>query len=916
MERMMSDNPVSLRAQYFTRHWQLWASLHHFLSAPLLRELLVVIVEQVSSRSLAFGDLFDDAVSASHAEMATWLLRLRDVNDELSSYLQRRIHSILWQQDTTCYVPTDHALAKQLEAANALETALQFGVFDFSVLRLQWRNVQAQLPTAGLQESFSFFKDALIEAGQKLSSALEGPAVASFDILLKAIPAPLDSVVAKHLGDLYADIDDWVGSTQLYKQAAHRIQKPLSGWSGLRVSLRPLIVQSQASALRRLRGAESAETRLSSLQKVAARRNPLLVANASFDARSFYHQASESIRPAPAHYTFALLPPPLLLGSQDLSAPLRSWLDGDRREASVHFWAVLRRQIALGSTMETRTTKALYARSLVDRLEDQNVEQCSEDEFYLAVRLLIESGDLKAAKAIRWHESLVNRFVNEALLEAIEQCASRYEADSRGRRSVLVPLFSSWCFLLPSEKVGLAQPMLSSLVQIVRAGEASSMGFRNAAIEGLEALTVIAKRRPELRSFASAEVTEAMVAMLNDRSYWNLHPAALDASIAFCDALNEQQLRSLVNCVLALADQLSEKSQNWLLLGATLRFLISRPVKMLSQANSSFGRRIVATILRFGAQEGVEGPRILFYLHDFDSALLRDESVAKSLVEPIADLRRRVHQINSSNVSEHILALLIAPQISGQDGVKDAVDSLRDLLGAALAPKAMTIGLPNAYQPILQLATNRAQTARELNLSSQTFDSWIRPLLPLVASLWERAENQPSLFAPFRIPPTDLPNAVVVHNWVYASLALATTLDYKSEMLSALDRAANNLSLVSAITLGKSTRSLNPSDPEPVNIGSIQAEGRQTYYDNLGRRLAYLQLLDGEQKREFCKTLLTLCFRHGPRAIDAAVILEAIRCNLLQPIADGEERHYMRRLDSDRETKLAIEPLLSPYISN
>ncbi len=37
----MSDNLISLRAQHFTRHWQLWASLHHFLSAALFRELLV-----------------------------------------------------------------------------------------------------------------------------------------------------------------------------------------------------------------------------------------------------------------------------------------------------------------------------------------------------------------------------------------------------------------------------------------------------------------------------------------------------------------------------------------------------------------------------------------------------------------------------------------------------------------------------------------------------------------------------------------------------------------------------------------------------------------------------------------------------------------------------------------------------------
>jgi hypothetical protein len=912
----MSDNLVDLRGQQFARHWQLWASVHHLLSAPVLRELLVVIVDQVSAQSQTFADLFDDTLSSSQVDMASWLVRPRDTEDDLSHYLQRRVHSILWQHDTTWNAPDDPASGKPSEGAAALEAALQVGTFDFSVVRVQWSHLQPRLHLAGLQESFACFKNTLIELGKKLSSPLEAPPIASFDELWPVIPPPLDALVAKHVGDLYADIDDWLSAEELYKRAAHRIQKPPHGWSGVRGSLRPSIVQSQAAALRRLRGAKAAEAKLSSIQTAVIRRNPLLVANASYDARCFHYRATDTFLPAPASYTFALLPPPLLLGSQDLSSPLRSWLSGERRDASVHFWAVLRRQIALGSTMEARETKALYARSLIDRLDDRTVEDCSEDEICLAVRLLIESGDAKAAKSIRWHEVLVSRFVNEGLLQTAERCASRYERDSSERRRVLVPLLSSWCILLPLERANLAEPMLKSLVRMIRTDEISDRDSGNSALESLEALTLIANRRPELRTCASVELTQAIISVLSNRSYWNIHAPALGTSIAFCDALEERELRSLATCVLDLAERLPEKSQNWLLIGTSLQFLTSRPVKALYQADTALGQRIVAVILRFGVQEGVEAPRTLFYLHDFDPALLRDDTVATSLVEPVASLRRRVHQINSSNVSEHILALLIAPAISGLEGVKDAVDSLGELLSAALAPRPMTIGLAGAYQAVLQLAAKREEIARSLNLSSETIDAWIRPLVPLITRLWERAAHEPSLFAPFRLPPTDRPDAVVVHNWVYASLALATALNCKEEMLAAIDRAAGNGLLESAVTLGKSTRSLDPSDSEPISMESIQSESRQTYYDNLGRRLAYLQRLEGEPRDTFCKTLLTLCFRHGPKAIDAAVILEATRFELLPPMTGGDERDYLQRLNSNREARLAIEPLLIPFISN
>jgi hypothetical protein len=480
----------------------------------------------------------------------------------------------------------------------------------------------------------------------------------------------------------------------------------------------------------------------------------------------------------------------------------------------------------------------------------------------------------------------------------------------------MVHVFRSWCVLLAPEQVDAARAMMISLAQVAKEGPASVMQSHNLGGESLEALTFIAGRRPEWRQGACAEVATAILEKLTNRAYWNAHSVAIETAIAFADAFSPDQLRGLVDSVLDLTDQMPTKSQHWLLLRAALTLLISSPVKLLAALEESIGRRIVTTILRFGEIDAVESPRMLFYLHDFNPKLLNDESLASRLANNVADLRRRARQTNSSNVSANILALLLVPAISGREGVKDAIDSLGQVVNIAIAPRSVSIGLQSAYQVLMRLANHQSQIASDLALDISEFKMWVQPLLPLIIALWQRAQAHAAIFATFSLPPNERPNSVVVHNWAYASLAFAGTLDAADDMNRALNQAATNPLLSNAISLGKSTRSLIRSDLELLDIGAIQEENSQAFYDNLGRRLACLRLFEYEKQQALCKALLTQCFKHGPKILDAAVILAATRSDLGEFITSRDHVNYVRKLDNDRDVKLAIEPLLAPFISN
>ena len=283
--------------------------------------------------------------------------------------------------------------------------------------------------------------------------------------------------------------------------------------------------------------------------------------------------------------------------------------------------------------------------------------------------------------------------------------------------------------------------------------------------------------------------------------------------------------------------------------------------------------------------------------------------IADKLQGPIVQVRQRSLQSNSSNAVMNIQALLIAPAISGRDGVSDALTGLANVLKSASAQRA-SIALPEAYESLLLLANERERIAEDLSLDLSEFRSWLAPLIPLVANLWIRAKERPDLFANFSLPPATVPNPVIVHNWAFASMVFAESLGEDDQILAALTNAMTQPMLQNSIALARATRSVADKSIE-IDPEEIRKENRETFYSALGRRLVVLQRLDEERGREVCSALLDQCFCLGPQDLDAAVILSAARLNFAASLVQ-EEHHsdYVKRMGKNRVLRLALIPLL------
>jgi hypothetical protein len=309
-----------------------------------------------------------------------------------------------------------------------------------------------------------------------------------------------------------------------------------------------------------------------------------------------------------------------------------------------------------------------------------------------------------------------------------------------------------------------------------------------------------------------------------------------------------------------------------------------------------------------GVQQKSDHARVLFYLYDFDSSLLRDGSVVDKLRNSVVQVRHRSLQSNSSDSVENIQALLIAPMISGRDGVRDALAGLAKILQSASESRT-SIALPGAYASLLLIANQDKKIADDLSLDLNEFRSWLTPLISLVANLWIQAKGRPSLFAPFSLPPATVPNPVIVHNWAFASIVFAESMRQGDQILAALSDAMTQPMLQSSIALARATRSVAETSVE-ADPGEIRKENRDTFYSALGRRLVVLQRLDDEHGREVCRALLDQCFRQGPRDLDAAVLLSAARLGMGASIAQTDHSDYVKRMGNSRDLRLALIPLL------
>ncbi len=899
----MANDSANPRERHFADNWLAWAALRHFLPANLVRELAYVIVGQMSGGTLSISQLFDETLTAGPGWVYSWLLQPRETHTPLGEYLQRTVRAIAWQNDVEVGVSSGISALPGVIKPSALEKAIRLGTADLS-----WPEQALKELHVTDQRSISVLSQAITTARGTFESSSPEAFFHAIVPPLASIEDPLAVIIVKHLGDLCADADAWDKASGLYEEAASRLSKQIdSVWNELASSLRAIITQSRASAIRTLKSTDAAADFLSNeLAAATIKDAPLLLANASYDAL-VASLASVDKRATPDRPA-ALLLPPLLQATHSPSSALQAWLEGDIRDSQRSFWALLRRQIALGLATESRITKALYARSVLDGLVADIARNRQPESFQMAIRLLLESGNSASVAKIRWNEQLIDAYVDKSCVDFVISHAKKHPGSDAERQRVVVELFQHWAELTLPDRLNVAECMLKYVAALARESSTSLLESQNLGGRSLEVLHYVAQKRPELRKGVASEVAEAVIRKLSVPAFWKAREAAFATAEDYGDVFLPDQLRATIGATLDLLAKTDPAAGAWPIVRPALTFLVSDPVKRLSRSTPELGQRIVEMVLRFGVQQETEYARVLLYLHDFDPALLRDASVANKLRDPVIQVRHRSLQSNASNAVENIEALLLAPMVSGRDGVHDALDGLARILKSASEPNP-SMALPFAYDPLLLLANEQGKIADDISLSLESFRSWLSPILELVITLWLQAKDRPLLFAPFSLPPPTRPNSIIVHNWAYASILFAESLQQGERLFAALAAARTQPALADPVALARATRSVAGNETK-VDPAEMRTENRDTFYSVVGRRLVLLQNVDEERGREICEALLDQCFRQGPRDLDAAVFLSASRLNLGAYVTQTDRSDYMKRLENNRDLRLTLVPIL------
>ncbi len=248
-----------------------------------------------------------------------------------------------------------------------------------------------------------------------------------------------------------------------------------------------------------------------------------------------------------------------------------------------------------------------------------------------------------------------------------------------------------------------------------------------------------------------------------------------------------------------------------------MRLLVEPAVRDQVRGWSEITKRILEQIFRFGLEQDSEQSRILFYLYDFDRALLQQPTVLARLAPTVEHIYRGAEQVTSSNVTESIDALLLAPMLSRETGVRLALSSLSHLLD--VGARAPAIAFSHAYNSVLLVVDQRG-ALREQFTAAAEYDRLEVDLLDRMARLWEAARERPLLFAPFALPPKTKPDPIVVHNWAFASLRLASTVGVAPKIEAALRAASGNPELSGAIALARAARATTVQHPGRGSRGS------------------------------------------------------------------------------------------------
>lgn len=906
----MSENSEA-RTQHFETHCLAWAALSHFLSADLLREFSQALVRVVGGRQVRFDQLFEEELLAEIHGLESWAVRPREVDSPVTRYLQSRVRYLVWENDSEVFYDRNQPHPAEFISPANVEDAIRVGRSDlFTLEQIAGR---LKVPPGTSIEAF------VVAMGKasRLRETHSNQAISEIVELCDAIDMPLAAVMTKHLGDLCVDADEWEMAAQFYQASSGRLNKEAAKeWSKFIELLNGIVTQSIASAFRATKGPAFAASYLApKIKDSALSKSTLFVLNASFD--SF---VAESLSSEPFHFPSdrraSLLTEPLLLQARNSSSALVASVEAaDQRgfeTARERFWALLRRQIALGSASNTRDTQAHYANNVFISLERAFDREVHRGLFIMALRLLVQSGQKDAAQRISWSERLVRVYVDDNIVTQLLSQANALEASREERLGVAVELLRGWCLKLAAEQVELAKRMLSFIAILAASHESSISNRCDLGGRSVVALREIAEQRPEFRAVAAADIVPAILAKLGDKGVWTGVAEACKAAAQYLDVLGPSDARRIVVAVLDLLDRADPENAAWVIVQPAIDLLVEPAAQSLAKQDKELDARIVSSILRFGLNQETEYTRLLYYLYRFDLRSVYEEPTRGRLTDVVKAVRAQALRITASNAIDSVCALLLASSAAGPDGVKDALKALEETLKTAFGEsRRVALAFPYAYQAFNILAQRQGQIAADISIDLKELRLSLHSLLDQIVAVWSQAVKNPGIFAQFSLPPRTTPDPVIVHNWAFASMALAQSLGEKNRVLEALDYASKQQPQLSeSIALARAVR-LGPGEWEGLTPAAIGADNAQNFYSALGQRLVSLQYIDSAARDAVIDALLAQSLRLGPNGLDAAVLMIAGSQKLDGLRKTPEFQNYVKRVENNHNLRLALMPFLS-----
>jgi hypothetical protein len=887
-------------------NWLTWVALRHFLPTTSLRLLSLVIARRIGGAELSLADLFEEEVvgSVGVPHVDGWLLRGRasDPENGVLDYLRDRIRKWAMHSDSEAFTGADpKSEAGYILVAKDLEKACQLGSLDFTSLQGRLLKFEAHGDLA--------IKDleALLSAGA-LNSTLA--AMEDFNSRFSKVSRPLNAVIAKHVGDLYADLDNWECANRFYDLAMRLLGRDTSEVLGdVAEVLRDLTLQSLATAGWMLVGpARAADLLGPTADGGTLSQHPILKFNALPTLTHARMLVADTFRYSPDRRGL-LMAPPQLSSSFDLGVALSYAAAKNFTSANRLFWGVLRRQQALGLIHETKDSKFCYSQALLAELSDKPEGQRNPSSFDLAVRLLIESEEASGTEKMSWEPELVRRFLNVALVREVQARADRYDGVKLMRNRTAMELYRHWIEHAGANEESAVQLMLDIIIKHAGSSSVAFVTNRDLGTRAFEILEDLGDRGLGINPGAAKKFVDAFTTRMASPRAWIAKRHAMQAAPAFMDCLNTDDCVLVIESTLAHLGQVNPDSNAWPIVQPALRLLVSRSSARVARENADIGERILTTILKFGAAQDTENSALLFYLRELDSKLLHDPRIIAAARPTLAKVRDSFKQ-NSSAITHNIQSIFIAPSISGRELLADAAAMLRKVI-ASVPGRNGSLSFPVAYSAVLQFIQQKAALANVADVSAELVDEWFAELFNEVVLMWGRAKSDAMIFASFAIPLPSSPNQATVHNWAFTSMRLADAVGRVADMKQAIEDARSQPHLKAGIELGIA---LSEVSADKLDFRPAEDESSEVFYASLGRRLVGIRSLEPATSGPLYLELLKGCFRHGPNGMDAAPMLAVLDRRPDDVTPDTSVTRYVARLESSRDLRLLLMPLVDALL--